>query len=157
MSQVHRRILNAALGGLEKEQAVYFADVAEKLGEDPRTERMPNLVYLVLADTVAVLPTYLAKKEFINRLFRFVDVNHQRLARIIYDPEFLTDKTMLAPVAADFVAEVVSATLVHYEDGEIDAGEKIVHRMSFDGSGGDGEGALDFPYLDDSDEDEDDL
>tara|TARA_B100000965_G_scaffold296958_1_gene255180 strand:- start:439 stop:912 length:474 start_codon:yes stop_codon:yes gene_type:complete len=157
MSQVHRRILNAALAGLEKEQAVYFADVAEKLGEDPRTERMPNLVYLVLADTVAVLPTYLAKKEFINRLFRFVDVNHQRLARIIYDPEFLTDKTMLAPVTADFVAEVVSATLVHYEDGEIDAGEKIVHRMSFDGSGGDGEGALDFPYLDDSDEDEDDL
>ena len=72
------------------------------------------------------------------------------------DPEFLTDKTMLAPVTADFVAEVVSATLVHYEDGEIDAGEKIVHRMSFDGSGGDGEGALDFPYLDDSDEDEDD-
>lgn len=148
MSQVHRRILTAALGGLEEEQAVYFADIAEKLGEDPRTERMPNLVYLVLADTVRFMPTYLAKKEFINRLLRFVDRNHRRLARIIYDPAFLNDKTLLAPVTAGFVAEVVEATLIHYEEGEIDAGEQLAHRMIFDEHGG----AFNFPYIDDDDD-----
>ncbi len=152
MSQFHRRILTAALGGLEEEQAVYFADIAEKLGEDPRTERMPNLVYLVLADTVQFMPIYLAKKEFINRLLRFVERNHRRLARIIYDPAFLSDKTLLAPVTGAFVAEVVEATLIHYEEGEIDAGEQIVHRMAFDESGG----TLNFPYVDDEDEDEED-
>lgn len=152
MSQVHRRILTAALGGLEEEQAVYFADIAEKLGEDPRTERMPNMVYLVLADTVRFMPTYLAKKEFINRLYRFVDYNHRRLARIIYDPAFLTDKTLLAPVTGDFVAEVVEATLLHYEQGEIETGERVTHRMTFDERGG----TLNFPYVDDEDEDADD-
>ncbi|MEQ8807391.1 MAG: hypothetical protein RIE87_04980 [Rhodospirillales bacterium] len=150
MSQVHRRILTAALGRLEKEQAVYFADVAEKLGEDPRTERMPNLVYLVLADTVPFMPTYLAKKEFINRLLRFVDRNHRRLARVIYDPAFLKDKSLLAPLTGDFVAEVVEATLMHHDEGAIDAGEQIVHRMTFDKSGG----ALNFPYADDEEEDD---
>lgn len=151
MSQVHRRILNAALGGLEEEQAIYFADIAEKLGADPRTERMPNLVYLVLADTVRFMPTYLMKKEFINRLFRFVEVNHRRLSRVIYDPAFLTDKTLLAPITGDFVAEVVEATLLHYEQGEIESGERVVHRMTFDESGG----ATNFPYADDEDEEED--
>jgi hypothetical protein len=150
MSQVHRRILTAALGGLEEDQAVYFADIAEKLGEDPRTERMPNLVYLVLADTVRFMPTYLTKKEFINRLLRFVDRNHRRLARIIYDPAFLKDKTLLAPITGGFVAEVVEATLIHYEEGGIDAGEQIVHRLTFDESGG----VLNFPYADDEDQDE---
>ncbi|PIW26161.1 MAG: hypothetical protein COW30_16450 [Rhodospirillales bacterium CG15_BIG_FIL_POST_REV_8_21_14_020_66_15] len=150
MSQVHHRILTAALSGLEEEQAVYFADIAEKLGEDPRTERMPNLVYLVLADTVRFMPAYLAKKEFINRLFRFVDDNHRRLARIIYDPAFLTDKMLLASVTGDFVAEVVEATLVQYAQGGIDTGERVAHRMTFDESGG----ALDFPYVDDEDEDD---
>lgn len=148
MSQVHRRILTAALGGLEEEQAVYFTDVAQKLDEDPRTERMPNLVYLVLADTMQFMPVYLAKKEFINRLFRFVDRNHRRLARIIYDPAFLTDKTLLAPVTGDFVAEVVGAILIHYEEGTIDAGERVVHRMTFDERGGD----MNFPYADDEDD-----
>lgn len=152
MSQVHRRILNAALSGLEEEQAIYFADIAEKLGEDPRTERMPNLVYLVLADTVRFMPTYLAKKEFINRLLRFVDVNNRRLSRVIYDPAFLTDKSALSPITGDFVAEVVEATLLHYEQGEIDSGERVVHRMTFDESGG---GTADFPYLDDEDEEDD--
>ncbi len=151
MSQFHRRILDAALGGLEEDQAVYFSDVAEKLGEDPRTERMPNLVYLVLADTVHHLPTYLAKKELINRLFRFVDSNHRRLARIIYDPAFLTDKTLLGPITADFVAEVVEATLIHYEQGDIDAGERKVLRLSFDEHGG----SLDFPYIDNDASDDD--
>jgi hypothetical protein len=152
MSQVHRRILDTALSGLEEEQAVYFHDIAEKLGEDPRTERMPNLIYLVLADTVRFLPTYLEKKEFINRLFRFVEYNNRRLARIIYDPAFLADKSLLSPITGDFVAEVVEATLLHYEQGEIESGERVVHRMSFDESGG----TLDFPYADDEDEEDDD-
>lgn len=107
MSQFHRRILTAALGVLEEDQAGYFSDVADKIGEDPRTERMPNLVYLVLADTVRFLPTYLDKKELINRLFRFVEVNYRRLQAVIYDPRFVADKTLLTPITGDFVAEVI--------------------------------------------------
>ena len=149
MSQVHRRILNAALGGLEEEQAGYFADVADKLGEDPRTEAAPNLVYLVLADTVRFLPTYLDKKELINRLHRFVQAEHNRLRAVIYDPRFIEDKTLLTPITGDFVAQVVEATLIHYEQGEIETGERVVHRMAFDEEGGE----FDFPYVDEDEED----
>lgn len=149
MSQVHRRILNAAMAALDKEEAAYFADVADKLSEDPRTERVPNMVYLVLADSVPHLPTYLPKKELIGHLFKFVFANLGRLQRVIYNPAFLTDKSLLAPVTGDFVAEVVAATLVHYEKGEIDSGERKALRLTFDEAGG----AIDFPYADDEDED----
>ena len=150
MSQVHRRILTAALAGLEEEQAAYFADVADKLGEDPRTERMPNLVYLVLADTVRYLPTYLPKKELIAHLFHFVNANYGRLRRVLYDPRFIEDKSLLTPITGDFVALVVEATLERYDNGEIESGERVVHRLSFDSDGG----TLDFPYVDDEAEDD---
>lgn len=150
MSQVHRRILNAALAGLEEEPAAYFADVADKLGEDPRTDRMPNMVYLVLADTVRYLPIYLSKKELIGLLFRFVNANYGRLRGVIYDPRFIEDKSLLTPITGDFVAEVVEATLAHYDNGELESGERVVHRLSFDGDGG----VLNFPYVDDEAEDD---
>lgn len=150
MSQFHRRILNSALAGLDEEPAAYFADVADKLGEDPRTERVPNLVYLVLADTVRFLPTYLPKKELIAHLFKFTFANLARLQRVVYNPAFLTDKTLLTPVTAGFVSQVVEATLARYDKGEIESGERVVHRMTFDGEGG----ALDFPYVDDEAEDD---
>lgn len=150
MSHVHRRILNAALSGLEEEQAGYFADVAELLEGDPRTDRAPNLIYLVLADTVRYLPTYLNKKELIQRLHRFVEVNHGRLRAVIYSAAYIENKNLLKPITGDFVAEVIEATLIRYEEGEIDSGERVVHRLSFDADGG----AVDFPYVDLDDEDD---
>ncbi|MEK9670896.1 MAG: hypothetical protein VW268_00145 [Rhodospirillaceae bacterium] len=102
--------------------------MADKLGEDPRAEAAPNMVYLVLADTVRFLPKYLEKKELINRLFRFVRVYHEQLRRVIYDPRFIEDKSLLTPINGDFVAEVVEATLEHYEQGEIASGDRVLHR-----------------------------
>jgi len=148
MSQFHRRILTSAMAALEKEEAAYFADVADKLSEDPRTERVPNMVYLVLADSVRHLPTYLPKKELIGHLFKFVFGNLNRLQRVIYNPAFIGDKSLLAPITSDFVAEVVAATLVHYEDGKIESGERKALRLTFDEDGG----AIDFPYADLDDE-----
>lgn len=152
MSNVHSRILQAALSGLDKEQAAYFADLARMVEEDPRTERAPNMVYLVLADTIRHLPAYLDKKELLARLYRFVDRHYGSLQAIIYSPAFIADKTVLRNVTASFVTEIVEATMVRYEQGDIDGGEPTVHRLSFDQRGG---STMDFPYVDDDDLDDD--
>ncbi len=151
MSQIHRRILNTALGALDEETAAYFTRVAERIDEDPRTGKAPNLVYLVLADTVRCLPTYLEQRELVNRLFRFIDNHHGRLNKVIFSPEYLENKDALRAITGDFVAEIVEAALVLYERGEIDSGEATVHRITFDESG---VAVGDFPY-EDMDDDED--
>lgn len=140
-------MLTAALEMLEEEHASYFHDVAERLEEDPRTERAPNLIFLVLSDTVRFLPTYLDKREIIERLHRFVDANYRRLNMILYDPAFLENRGLITQVTGDFVAEVIEATLVRHDEGVIDTGEPEAHRFVFDAEGG----TADFPYIDDDD------
>ena len=128
---LHRKILDPVLSRLDGERAVYFQSIAEKLGEDPRAEKAPNLVFLVLKETIPYLPIYLDADLVISQLLKFVQSHRGELNKILYSREFVNDPNSIKEITDQFVAEVLSSTLEKYEDGEIDSGEKKIYRVSW--------------------------
>ena len=128
---MHRRIINPVLDSLEKERAAYFSSVVDKVEADPRLEPYPNIVFLLLKDTMALLPTYLNTGEFIDALFDFVARTHGDMEEIVFDKAYIYDQTLLKDIAAAFVAEIVELTLKHYEDGDIETGEPHVQKYTW--------------------------
>lgn len=147
---LHRKIVDDAIAHLPKEKASYFAGIAQRLEEDPRTQATPNLVFLVLKETLPMLPTNLSEGEFVDLLLGFVARNRRVLNSMIFDRRFIENPSFLRQITNDLVGEVVGRTLDLYRDGRIESGEQSFYRVTFPS----GEG--DFPYVDDDDEDEDD-
>ncbi len=142
----HKRIVGGALERLSEERASYFSDIVNRIEEDPRTEAMSNTVYLVLRETIGFLPVYLPKQLMIDLLFDFVGRNRGRINRLIFDKKFIFEPGCIRKITNDFIRTVSNTTMEMYINGEIDSGEKTVHRINWPYN------EYDFPYLDDDDE-----
>ncbi len=148
---LHRKIIGPALANLPKDRSAYFSDVVDVLEKDPRTQARPNMVFLVLKETMALLPTHLTKKDFANMLLTFVGRHHQVLNTIIFDRRFIENPAFLRHLTNDLVKDVIETTLERCRDGELQTGDQSFYRMRFPS----GEGH--FPYTDeeeDADEEE---
>lgn len=128
---LHRKILDPALARLDGERAIYFQRLVEKLDEDPRTEKAPNLIYLVLKESLSYLPVYLEPDQVIVLLLKFVEVNRGELNRILYSREYVNDPSSIKLVTDKFVSEVLSSTLEKFDDGQIETDEKKIYRVSW--------------------------
>jgi len=128
---MHKRIADAALENLEGEKAGYFSDVISSVSEDPRTEAFPNMVYIVLKETMALLPTYLEKAEFINLLFAFVSTNQAPLQQRMFDKTFINNPASIRAVTDGFVDLIIERTMQHYEDGDIESDEVAVQKFTW--------------------------
>lgn len=128
---MHRQIINPVLESLEGKRARYFSDLVARVENDPRTDRYPNIVFLLLKETMALLPVYLDKGEFLDALFDFVGRNHAAMEEIIFDKDYIYDPAHLQDVTNAFVVEVVNLTLEHYETGDIDTGEPAVRKYTW--------------------------
>ncbi|MBL6934949.1 MAG: hypothetical protein ISR48_06000 [Alphaproteobacteria bacterium] len=147
---VHRRLIEPALARLEGERVKYFYDLVHELENDPRLGASPNTVYLVLKETLELLPTNLPHNELANFLFDFVATNEDRLNRVIFSRNFAHDPSCIRSVTNDFVRQVVDVVMTYYMEGKIESHEQRVHRISWPYD------KNDFPYHDDEDEEEED-
>ena len=147
---MHQRIINDVLENMDSERAEFFTDVVAKIENDPRTDRFPNYVYLLLKETMPLLPTYLDKSEFIDALFDFITDNYSVIKRTIFNREYIYDQSVVKTVTNDFVIKVVDLTLQHYQAGDIDTGEKAILKFTWPYR----EGDLVDPDDDDADEPE---
>lgn len=144
---LHRKIIDPLLATLDGERASYFQKIVEKLEEDPRTERAPNLIYLVLKQTIPYLPIYLEPPLLIGQLMLFVHDKRGELNRVLYSREYVNDPHCIKKVTDKFVAQVLASTLEQYEEGQIETGEKKVYRVSWPYS------EVEFPFSDLDDDD----
>jgi hypothetical protein len=128
---MHKQIIHKAIKELDEERANYFESVVAFLGEHPKTEDFPNLVYLSLKDILDIAPIYIDKKEFSILLLQFV-IHHQgQLQRIIYDKEYLFDPSSLRKVTNLLIESIVEQTIHNYEKGDIDDGEPVVQKFTY--------------------------
>jgi hypothetical protein len=123
---VHRKIIEATLQGLEGKRAAYFSDIANRLDQNPRTEPIANMVFTVLGDVMAELPTYLEAAELIGLLLEFTNDNEERLRRIMYSPEFVENSKIIRAVTGEFMVRVVAVTMDEHGEfaEETDHGHK---------------------------------
>ncbi len=143
---LHRKILEPVLARLDGERAGYFTNLVEKIEQDPRVEPEANLVYLVLKETVAHLPTYLSSDQMISQLLAFVHKHRHDLNEILYSRDYLHDTELIRSVTNKFVSGILATTLEKYEDGQIDTGEQKVYRVSWPYT------EVDFPFVDKDDD-----
>ena len=146
---MHQKLIEKVLASLDGEPAAYFSNIAEKVAKDPRTDASPNLVYLVLKETIPFLPTYLPIEEFLFLLFSFVRDNKRQLNQVIFDKSFIEHPDNIRRLTNVFVGQVLQQILEKYDDGKIDSQEPTVHNISWPLT------EHDFPYIDDDDEDDD--
>lgn len=145
---MHRRLVEAALRALPPDRSDYFTDLANRLEQDPRVEAYPNLVFLVLRETVALLPTQLPKDETIELLLGFVARHGRALGHLVYDRRFVENPAILRQLTNELVSEALGIVLRRAgEEGRTEGREKG-YRMTFPGDPGD------FPYRDDDEENE---
>ncbi len=144
---VHRKIVNSALAGLNGKRAQYFSAVIDRVESDPRLDAAPNLVFLVLKETIPYLPTYLPEDDLVDRLFAFVAGNQTRLNRVIHDRRYVEDPGRLAGVTKEFVLQVLASAMDQHQVNEIQA-EKVRQAMTYRFSYPEGD-EDDFPYRDD--------
>lgn len=142
---IHKQIFDSVLSELEGEKAGYFADVANKLDEDPRVQDTANLVFLVLKDTAPFIPIYLPSKVFIDELLQFIQTHHRELSRLIFSREFIEDPSLLRKISTKFVGRVLEVILEQYEDHGYGETQQSEHLISWPYDN------VDFPYVDDDD------
>jgi hypothetical protein len=73
---------------------------------------VPNLLYTVLKEVVAVVPPYLPPNDFINMLFGFVGDNSQKITAVMYSSQYITDPSVLQTVTNEFVGKVTEKSLI---------------------------------------------
>jgi len=139
---VHQQIVKPAIDRLNQQKAKYFSDVVRDLEDDPRTQQMPNLIYLVLKETVESLPTHLPRKELIELLLSFVRSNRGRIGRLIYDEKFIKDPLSIKKITNEFIHEIIDIILEKLKNGEIQENNKDVRRYSWPYDN------VDLPYVD---------
>lgn len=139
---MHQRIVKPAIDRLDEQRAKYFSEVVRVLEDDPRTQRMPNLIYLVLKETIESLPTHLPRKELVELLFSFVQANRGRLGRLIYDVKFVRDPLSIRKITNDFIHDVIGVVLDKANNGEIQEERRDTRRYSWPYDN------VDLPYVD---------
>lgn len=145
---LHRKIIDPALAKLPEDRSGYFSDLAQLLEEDPRVQKAPNMVFLVLKETMALLPVHLPKKDLAEILIRFVQKHHRVLNQMIFDRRFVENPSFIRQLTNDVVKEAIGAAMDLYKEGKVDTGESSFYRISFPS----GEGH--FPYSDEDEEDD---
>jgi hypothetical protein len=115
--EVHRKLIETALQGLEGARAAYFGGIATKLNTDARAEPMANMVFTVLGDVMAELPIYLEAAELIGLLLEFTANNETRLRQVMYSSEFVENPKIIRAITGDFIVRVVGVTMD--EHGEL--------------------------------------
>ena len=146
---LHRRMIESALTSLEGERASYFAQVLQRLDDDPRVELAPNIIFLVLKEILLLCPTYLPARELVDRLLEYVADNQVRINRAIFDPAFLEDpkgQSEMRKIGGEFINQILTATFKKLNTGELSTNERQVYRFSSD------EDPSDFPYRDEDDD-----
>lgn len=128
---MHKKIIEKALGNLDADRATYFGGIVTKLEEDKRIEDTANVVYTVLKDVMADLPTYLEQKALINLLLDFTNRHFHRLKKVLYDPDFVRDPSILREVTGEFVHQVVKLSLEMHDSGEIQESKRSVHKLTW--------------------------
>ena len=118
---VHRKIIDPVLKNLGPSRADYFNRLVDRVERDPRTETMPNLVYLVLRETIPYLPADLPQEELADRLLDFVIGSQGWLNRVIHDRRFIEDPGRLAEVTKEFVLQVLALAMDQHQVNEIQA------------------------------------
>ncbi len=144
---VHRKILDPVLSKLGQARVDYFNSLIDMVERDPRTETAPNLVYLVLKETIPYLPADFPQADLTDRLLDFVIGNQGRLNRIIYDRRYIEDPGLLAELTKEFVLQLLASAMDQYLVNEIQAAkvrEANTYRFSYPDGDED-----DFPYRDD--------
>ena len=139
---VHQRIVKPVLERLDRKRAAYFSDIVDALEGDPRTQRRPNLVYLVLRETMQIVPMDLPRNQFVDLLFSFVESNRSRLGRKIFARDFVQDPSSVREVTNDFIRLVIDIVIEKCKTGEIDSKEKTGRRYSWPYDN------VDLPYVD---------
>ena len=143
---LHRKTLEPVFARLDEVQADYFQKLVDKIDEDPRIDDAPNLIYLVLKETIPFLPTYLEPDEIIGQLFIFVHENRGDLNKMLYAKEYVQTPDSIRKITDKFITEVLQMTLENFGDGKNDEDEKKVYRVSWPYN------EVDFPYVDLDDE-----
>ena len=108
---------------------------------------MPNLVYLVLRETIPYLPADLTQEELADRLLDFVIGSQGWLNWVIHDRRFIEDPGRLAEVTKEFVLQVLASDMDKHQVNEIQAAkvrQAKTYRFSYPEGDED-----DFPYRDD--------
>ena len=144
---VHRKIIDPVLSALGQDRADYFNRLVDRVERDPRTGTAPNLVYLVLRETIPYLPADFPQEDLADRLLDFVIGNHERLNRIIHDRRYIEDPGRLAEVTKEFVLQVLASAMDQHQVNEIQAA-KVRQAKTYRFSYPDGD-EDDFPYRDD--------
>ena len=116
---VHRKIIDPVLKNLGPSRADYFNRLVDRVERDPRTETVPNLVYLVLRETIPYLPADLPQEELADRLLDFVIGSQGWLNRVIHDRRFIEDPGRLAEVTKEFVLQVLALAMDQHQVNEI--------------------------------------
>ncbi len=145
---MHKRLLSPVLDGLDDKRRSYVSQLGDTLEGDPQIEKFANLVFVLLARTAPFIPLQLPRHEAVGRLIAFVERNHHRLVRAVYDPAFVRGEDLVMPVAEEFVAEMTLLVLKRFDKGELteEGGEIYRLRWPFDASV--------FPYQDPDDDDD---
>ena len=144
---MHRRLVNPTLATFNGDRAQYFCGLVDLIERDPRTETMPNLVYLVLRETIPYLPADLPQEELADRLLDFVIGSQGRLNRVIHNCWFIKDPGWLPEVTKEFVLQVLASDMGKHQVNEIQAAkvrQAKTYRFSYPEGDED-----DFPYRDD--------
>lgn len=118
---VHRKIIDPVLKNLGPSRADYFNRLVDRVERDPRTETVPNLVYLVLRETIPYLPADLPQEELADRLLDFVIGSQGWLNRVIHDRRFIEDPGRLAEVTKEFVLQVLALAMDQHQVNKIQA------------------------------------
>lgn len=130
MSQ-HRKIVEPALSRLEGNRANYFSRIISRLETDPRADGISNLVYVVLRETLEILPDYLPDEEFLGILLDYVNSNRKQLSRALLDPRYVQDHRFARQATDEFVNRVVDASLARHAEGKIDDRSSDLHRFTW--------------------------
>jgi hypothetical protein len=117
---MHRRMVDKALADLDEERAAFFTDMVNLIEEDRRVDRLGNLIYLVLKETMRHLPLMLGKKELIRLLFEWVNVNQRELSMVLFDKRYIQDPASIRKVTNGFVLRVSEAALTRHAEGTIE-------------------------------------
>lgn len=143
----HRKILDPVLSRLGPDRAKYFNGLVATVERDPRTKTMPNLVYLVLKETIPYLPADFPEEDLADRLLNFVIGNQGRINRVIHDRRYIEDPGRLAELTKEFVLQMLASAMDQHQANQIQAA-KVREAKTYLFSYPDGD-EDDFPYRDD--------